>query len=210
MDSNRHEKRKMAAWRQAKVVALCGCMRSGKNTAADVLQEGMGFRQIAIASHLKRVVALLFDLSPDQVEGSRKDELDERWGVAPRQILQYFGTDVMQFQLPGALMPHIGRNFWVNRMLRDMRDIHDTDCGIRFVITDMRFAHEYEAIKAQYPSLCVVRIVRERPVSTTDILPRSEDRHHTSETSWKSVPHDVCLINASLPKFRAEVHDLFA
>jgi hypothetical protein len=149
------------------VLALCGCRRVGKDTVADwFLAPFSGqklrlapFEHVKISTAMKRCVAQLFDLSHDDVAGADKDTVHPRWGVAPRRIMQWFGTDVMQHHLSAELLPQAGRSFWVDKTVHDVR--RHVVAGTHVVISDVRFPHELDALEAAFGS-SVVSVFIER------------------------------------------------
>ena len=84
------------------------------------------FVKISFADHLKKCVELIFNFSNDQMYSSKK-----RYHKTPRELLQWFGTDIMRKQFDN--------NFWINQMKLDMKT--------NIVISDIRFKNEAEFIK---------------------------------------------------------------
>lgn len=72
-------------------MGLCGRSGSGKDAIAEFLVKQHGFSRIAIADPLKAVAALAFNLATDQLWGDRRNALDERWALTPRQLYQQLG-----------------------------------------------------------------------------------------------------------------------
>lgn len=162
-----------------KLVAICGAKRSGKDTIAGHLVDTRGYRRLAFADPMKHIVGYLFGFSRSQMETDEKDESDARWNISPRQALQFFGTEMMQYKIQ-ELLPDVGRLFWVKRLSAEIeRD------GL-YVISDLRFVHEYEELKKE--GAYVIRV--ERPtVEQSDA--------HASEQDYKNIPADLVLINDS-------------
>jgi len=117
------------------------------------------FEHVKISTAMKRCVAQLFDLSHDDVAGADKDIVHPTWGVAPRRIMQWFGTDVMQHHLSAELLPKAGRSFWVDRTVHDVR--RHVAAGSNVVISDVRFPHELDALEAAFGS-SVISVFIER------------------------------------------------
>jgi ribose 1,5-bisphosphokinase PhnN len=63
---------------QGRVIALCGRRGAGKDFLSDALVARHGFVNLKFAGPIKMILSRLFDLGPDQIEGARKDEIDER------------------------------------------------------------------------------------------------------------------------------------
>lgn len=163
------------------VIALCGRLRCGKDTVAKVLVDEYGYENLKISQLLKNACKMLFDLTDEQIEGTDKDKIDERWNVSPRRILQFMGTEVMQYKIQ-ELIPGVGRTFWMNHLIRN--NIIKSRKPV--VISDMRFIHEYESLATHIPHVKVIKI--ERP--SDDPLDS-----HVSETEYHSIKEDFRIVN---------------
>lgn len=123
----------------ATIIGIVGRRRVGKDVVASYLA-GWGYENRKFVGPIKAALKALFDLSHDQVEGDLKEVVDQRWGVTPRQLMQFFGTEMMQYKLP-ELLPDLGRTYAVKRMF-----LSDTMESKPFCISDVRFQHEVDAI----------------------------------------------------------------
>lgn len=127
-----------------KIIAVCGVKRSGKDTIADYLCANYGYTKIKIANPLKQGLKAMFGFSDEQLESDAKDELDSRWEIQPRKIMQFIGTEVMQYQLQ-EIIPGIGRKVWIKSLIEE--HIHNSRSSNElFVIPDLRFLHEYDEL----------------------------------------------------------------
>lgn len=171
------------------LVAICGRRRAGKDTIADILCEHHGFRKVRIADSLKQVMKILFHFDDQQMECDRKDEIDQRWGISPRQAMQFFGTEVMQYKL-NDLLPNIGRDFWIRSVIEKELRI-GLQSGERIVIPDLRFLHEEKQLRDLVPSgqLQIWKVIRNIPTHTLPI------DSHSSECEWKQICEDVLIDN---------------
>lgn len=130
-------------------MVLIGVMakrRHGKDTMADLMVDELGFSKYILAGPLKEACRTLFLFDDDQLYGERKEEVDDRWGVTPRQVLQYIGTDVIREDL-SKLIPWVGNRFWLERFQMEytkLKQEHGNDVNV--VVSDVRFANEVEAI----------------------------------------------------------------
>ena len=77
------------------IIGFLGKSGSGKDTCCDYLVRNYGYTKMTFAKPLKDAVGILFDLSHDQLY-SKKEVIDKRWNKSPRELLQYFGTDVIR------------------------------------------------------------------------------------------------------------------
>jgi hypothetical protein len=109
---------------------------SGKDTAAEYLHDEWGFRTISFAGAIKEGCMDFFGLTANQVYGSEKEVVDSTWGVTPRHILQYVGTDLIRNQFD--------QEIWVKRAMKEIDRV-----GGDWDISDLRFPNEAEAVKAR-------------------------------------------------------------
>jgi dephospho-CoA kinase len=127
-----------------KIIAICGLKRSGKDTIADYLCSNYGYTKIKIANPLKQGLKVMFGFTDEQLESDKKDEIDPRWEVQPRKIMQFIGTEVMQYQLQ-QIIPGIGRKVWIRSLVEEYINNSKHNDKL-FVIPDLRFQHEYEEL----------------------------------------------------------------
>ena len=162
----------------ASVIAICGAKRSGKDTLADHLVARYGYEKIKLADPIKHVVKYLFAFDDNQVgESDDKDIIDPKWNITPRKAMQFFGTDMMQYKLQ-ELLPNIGRKFWINRLMTKL------DPNKKYVISDLRFVHEYEELNKI--NTFIIKV--DRPTNT------SIDKH-ASESEYTNIPVHLFIRN---------------
>ena len=124
------------------IIGITGKKFSGKDTLADELVKNHKFIKYSMADPLKEALKPLFGFTDDQLYGTKKELIDERWNITPRETLQFFGTQVMQFKLQ-ELIPNIGRNFFVKRFEEFCKQNKDKN----IVVADIRFQHEIDSVK---------------------------------------------------------------
>jgi len=122
------------------IIGLSGYARSGKDEVAKILVEEYGYKRIAFADNIRK---LLYATNP-QVGGNRLQFLveDYGWDVAKsqpevRHLLQSLGV---------AARNLFGEDFWINSALRHL------EIQKNYVITDVRFANEADTIKLNVES----------------------------------------------------------
>lgn len=169
-----------------RVIGLCGRRRAGKDTVAGILDELHGYENVKISQDLKDALKILFGFSNDQIESCLKDQVDERWGISPRQAMQFIGTEVMQYNING-LLPNMGRKFWIKGCInKHILPFEDK----LIVLSDLRFLHEYEELKHTFlESFIVIRI--DRDATNIDSLVDE----HVSEKEYLNIPYDVLITN---------------
>jgi hypothetical protein len=170
-----------------KIIAIIGAKRSGKDVIANYICKKLLYKKIAFADPLKDAVASLFDFSYDQIGyggiGDEKDIVDDRWGITPRKALQFFGTEVMQYKIQ-ELLPGIDRKFFAYTLISKIKSKND-----KYVISDMRFLHEYEELKKI--GVFVIRVDRPSVVENINL----DENVHSSEIEYKNIPYDMHLLN---------------
>lgn len=121
--------------RRADLVAFCGRSGSGKDAAAAFLVQRHGFRRIAVADHLKRVAALAFSLTDEQLWGDGRNVPDPTWGRTPRELYQQLG-DALRAIAPDALT-----RGWIAEIRAGL------EAGARVVVPDLRMPDEHAAVR---------------------------------------------------------------
>eukprot|EP00697_Spironema_sp_BW2_P017365 gnl/Spiro4/9024_TR4758_c0_g1_i1.p1 gnl/Spiro4/9024_TR4758_c0_g1~~gnl/Spiro4/9024_TR4758_c0_g1_i1.p1 ORF type:complete len:177 (-),score=16.46 gnl/Spiro4/9024_TR4758_c0_g1_i1:257-754(-) len=127
------------------LIALCGGKGHGKSTAAEFLAPE--FKNYAFADPLKIACKALFVLDDSQLWGDKKEVVDDRWGVTPREMMQKVGTEMFRDQLT-RVMPNLRlykggqESIWVDLFRKWFE--HQTS---NVVVSDLRFADECAAVR---------------------------------------------------------------
>lgn len=120
------------------LVGILGKKRAGKDTISDYLEKKYNFNKIAFATPLKEVCKILFDFSDEQLYGDLKEVVDPNWGMSPRHMMQYLGTDILRKQIKDDMWINIVRNKYL-KYTKENKDY-------RMVISDVRFPNEIKAV----------------------------------------------------------------
>ena len=121
------------------IIGIAGKAGAGKDTLASLMEENLGFKRVAFAEALKDAAMHTFGLSKHQVEDREaKEAVVDCWGMSPRRLLQLFGTEAMK--------PVFGEDIWVRRLKQRINAMEATGLYSKFVISDVRFDEEAEAI----------------------------------------------------------------
>lgn len=142
------------------IVAICGLKRSGKDVVANYISNQFGHTHVKIAHKLKQITKLAFDFSDEELETSKKDTVHPRYGVSPRVLMDFLGTQVFQHDI-GKVVPLLKDNrcFWIDNLLQNATS------RSKLVISDLRFHHELERLQAflceNRGELTVIRVQRE-------------------------------------------------
>lgn len=174
---------------EPKIIGILGKKRHGKNTLALALRE-LGYTEIAFADPIKVLAMGMFNLSHKQVFGDGdKEAIVPGHTFSLRHALQHIGTAARD----------LDPNVWVNLCMRTVggqgspfgtydisnkqlrKDLTQID---RWVITDVRFPNEAEAVKKAGG---VIWKVHRPNFDLTDA--------HVSETSVDLCSYDRLFIN---------------
>jgi hypothetical protein len=115
------------------IIGLGYRARAGKDTVADHLVRGHGFTRVAFADNLKTAARAIFHLTDEQLYGDRKELIDPRWGLTPRDILQRLGTE--------GVRNVFGSHVWRKSLFLGLEPGRD------YVVTDVRFPDEVQEVK---------------------------------------------------------------
>lgn len=154
----------------SQVIGMSGIKQSGKDTLGNYFVEKYGYKRLAFADALKEACREIFGFSEEQLYGDKKEVIDGYWGVTPRTVFQYIGTDLFREQI-GTIMPNVGKNIWLKVIEKKILDEWKQNPNTKFVITDVRFSNECEMVKNLGGT--VIRVKRD---SCSNIID-----HHCSE-----------------------------
>lgn len=174
------------------IVGITGKAGAGKDTLASLMTRSMGFKQLAFAEPLKEAAMHVFGLTAFQLESREaKEKVVEYWGMSPRRLLQLFGTEAMK--------PVFGKDVWVRRLHQRIHDLSKAGLYKDFVISDVRFDEEAEAIRSW--GGIIVEVLR------SDSGLNGDAAVHVSESGITSTLVNATIVNNTtisdlLPKIR--------
>ena len=151
--------------------------------------ENHGFIKMSFADSLKRGCQQLFLFTDEQIYGTQeqKETPDPRWfGVTPRKILQYVGTDLLRDQLDKAI-PGLGKNIFTHYVRLWYLEQLAANPNIKVVISDVRFGNEVALI--QELGGMVIKIDRPSVIQSGDMHP-SEVELQSITTYNKLISND--------------------
>lgn len=178
-----------------KLIGLIGEAGSGKDTLAMYLKNNYPVETYALADPIKEITRNLFLFDDEQLYGSKKNIVDERWNITPRKSWQMIGTNIMQFGiyslLPEMLEKVPVRQFWIHHFkMWYQKFLENPDNKDKIIIvTDIRFIHEANMIKELSGSLIKI----ERP----NLDKSSNIYNHSSETESSTIKYDYYIENNS-------------
>ncbi len=167
------------------IIGVTGYKRSGKDTVAKVFVNSYGFKKYEFARPMKEACAVIFGWGDAELYGDKKEIVDPRWGISPRQALQHIGTEWAQLELC-AEFPEFaevtGRLLWVKRFELEVLNYGPRE---NWVISDVRFPHEVERLRLFRDSV-IIRVLR------PDLV---HDDTHDSEHYYDKLKADFTIVN---------------
>lgn len=151
------------------LLGIMGKKGSGKDTVSNYLVSHYGYKKMAFADPIKQIAQIIFDLDISQIDGNKKEIIDERWGITPREIFQKLGTEFGQYDLvnyfPALKQKNITRNFWVERLKMEYQKYNNQNV----IISDVRFKHEIDAIKEMGGKIIKINRIIEKGIGEQHI-----------------------------------------
>jgi hypothetical protein len=163
------------------LIGITGKKQNGKDTLGNYLVEKHNYIKYAFADSLKKGCAEFFNFNDDQLNGNKKEEIDEFWNITPRKILQFVGTDLFRNQIDNIL-PSIGENFWIKWVEKKIFDSIKLNPKNKFVITDVRFKNELDFIKNN--NGIIIRVTR-------DIINNNDEHISEQHIDFFDVDYDI-------------------
>lgn len=168
------------------ILALHGKAGSGKDTFANEFVK-LGFRKIAFADPVKRLVMSMFFIKPEFLwgESDNRDIIDPRYGMSSRDLCLKIGTEFGR---------GVDDDLWVTHLDHTLEQMNTgrfeyvpevglvgIDCLLyppKIIITDCRFLNEFKYLTGR--NIPVLKIVRDD----------QKNIDHESETELDSVDVD--------------------
>jgi len=92
---------------------------------------------------MKNIAKLIYpSWGEEHVKGKLKEVVDPKYGVSPRRVLQVIGKGLLD----------INENIWVDHLFNKLErlDINWHDPSTLIAIDDVRYSHDFEAIKQRH------------------------------------------------------------
>lgn len=158
------------------IIGILGRSRVGKDTVANILckQIGSSAMIMRLSQPLKDAVQSLYGFTTAQLEDDEKDQIDPRFGLTPREVIQHICQDTM--------LRH-GTDFFSRKMYFEEVPKHPNKT---IIIPDVRYAHDIRMIHEQGGYIIKV-------VCTSDRNPPPP--RHVWEDPIDSMEGDVCIEN---------------
>jgi len=150
------------------IVSISGKAGSGKDTIGDYLVKERGFKKIALADPIKRLVKDVFVLDDETVyDRKKREEPLEKWnGWTVRKLLQFIGTELFRKNIDEAI--------WVKSLLYTIEKDKEHD----YVISDARFKNEIENLKEYAKDdFLSIKVIRDGYVGEVGIIGHESEKY---------------------------------
>lgn len=168
------------------LLGVAGVKFSGKDTVGDYYVNNHGYIKLHYADPLKDILKTLFKFKDDQLNGNKKEVVDERINKTPREILQYVGTDLFRNQME-KIIPEIGKDFWLFVMKNAINEIREKNPEAKIIITDIRYPNESEFIRSLGGE-----VIKIKSINKTS---NNNYSNHESEQCIDNIPYDYLIEN---------------
>jgi len=141
---------------QVIIFPISGQKRAGKDTISDYIKGQVMASRVSFADPVRDVCRAYFGWTEDWLLGKHKEDVDPYWGISPRQAMQYLGTEVGRVGIAEnypEFKSVTGDSIWIksakkNIRVKSSKEYISNYGKIRaFIIPDMRFLNEYDAMK---------------------------------------------------------------
>ena len=141
---------------QVIIFPISGQKRAGKDTIADYIKGQVMASRVSFADPVRDVCRAYFGWTEEWLLGKHKEDVDPYWGISPRQAMQYLGTEVGRVGIAEnypEFKSVTGDSIWIksakkNIRVKSSKEYISNYGKIRaFIIPDMRFLNEYDAMK---------------------------------------------------------------
>jgi len=193
------------------LVGISGKAGSGKDAVANYLRNQYEDTYIyPFAAQLKLASAILFGLSiGDFHDRELKESVNSYWGISPRKIAQYVGTESVRTGFQQLLGE--STDFWIKRLCGHINGNlhHYDDCGQltgaieagdTIVIPDVRFQNEYDWILAN--GGIVIQLIRPGADGNVGIA------GHASEMGYTAIDNErnfICVNDGTIEELYAKI-----
>lgn len=160
------------------IIGIIGKKGVGKDTLVDYLIKEFNLEKYSFADPLKRTLIQMFCLKPEQVyQQELKEVIDPRWGIAPREMMQVFGTDMIQNNI-NKFFPNLKtqpRLFWVKHFINNYQERLKNESDLKIIISDVRFLHEANALKEI--GAILIRLTRPKKSNQEEDIQKKFNQH---------------------------------
>jgi hypothetical protein len=155
------------------LIGVCGKAGAGKDTISDYFVSKYGFKKIALADPIKRLVKDVFVLDDYTVYDrvAREQPLPQWNGWSVRKLLQTIGTELFRRNIDDGV--------WVKSLHFRVQ----SDPLNNYIVSDVRFPNEIEYLSKNIKEFFSIKVVREGCDGTVGIKGH-ESEAYDLETKW--------------------------
>jgi dephospho-CoA kinase len=185
------------------VIGITGKKGSGKDVLGSYFVDECQFQLYKFAEPIKNMCRDIFLWDDTHVDGTKKEQIDPRWGISPRQAQQFIGTELFREkfrEVSKTFNDRIANNIWVKRFeyMYKAEKLDNKRMYLQepnYVITDVRFLNEADAVHSLGGK--IIQIKCEKTIGNDT---------HASETEMDYIVPDYIISNNGT---LTELHDKF-
>ena len=156
----------------APIIVLIGKKSVGKTTAANYIKSQVkNSVELSFARPLKEMCKSLFLLSDEQMsDHEQKETRDDRWRVAPREILQQTG-DLIRNNSNRISPFSRHKSIFTQNLIFRIKEVKNVPL---IIVSDCRFIDEYEALLEEFHNVIPLHIIRKTNLEDEHISENGE------------------------------------
>ena len=169
------------------VIGISGKKMSGKSTVAEIIKNIYPNTLIFnFGDAVKESLKPIFDFTDEELYGKDKEKINEYWNITPREIMQFYATELMRIEL-SKKFKEIGTDLWVKCVEKKIIKALNENKNCIILLADVRFKNEYEFVK-KYNGI-TLNIIRQ-----TNNL-HNQFENHKSENDLQNENFDFTIFN---------------
>lgn len=173
-------------------IIICGKMATGKTTVAKYLESKYGYKRVAFADELKRLVDEIF--YPHYLE----EKVSEDCKTKPRTLLQEFGDSIRNI----CYNNFKDKDIWIKLLISNIKKIKNQNEKTPIVIDDCRYINELNTFTKKYGYISIrmttsQKIRMNRIMQRYGKLPSNAELSHVSETEIDDLRVNYIIENNS-------------
>lgn len=181
-----------------KLISISGIKQSGKDTIADLLEKEYGYVRYSFATPVKEALKHLFKFDDEQLYGDKKEIIDQRWGLSPRDAMTIIATELLQIDIHNYF-PKNKLKFTDNLFVKLFEYWIEENPHIdKIVIPDLRLPQEYEFLKENNCKFILIKRVNQQEIK------------HKSEKEFNKFDFDYVIDNnETIENLYIKCHEIF-
>jgi hypothetical protein len=155
-----------------RLIGFLAKRQRGKDTICDYITKHHNYQKKSFAEPLKKGVQCFFNFTDEQLYTDKKEIIDDKWGVSPREVFQIIGTNIVRDQFDILFNNKIkGETFWIQNF-----NIWYDKQYKNILVSDIRYQNEVDYVLNK--GGIVIKINRELKEEDIDNHKSEKDMEH--------------------------------